>query len=208
MAFTVTFPTNEPLPDVDALSDWLTTQGEPFERDGPSTLALRALPVRLIVDDAGIQAPLDLSPDTSLTRLVRLVFDLSVRLGGDVRLAGAGETTRADLWLRLADEQDRLRIVQALERATAHGHADEVVRGLWSVLGSLGHGRDLRWDAARRRIVDMLDVGGPDGLPVEEAAWHDADASEGDTVAVPVSGDLHILAWRWLGEAWPSLRTA
>ena len=49
VAFTVTFPTNGPLPDPAAIADWLTEQGEPFDEEAPHTLTLRALPVTLVM---------------------------------------------------------------------------------------------------------------------------------------------------------------
>lgn len=204
MAFTISFRRQSPPPALDEIAAWLTEQGEPFEADGEDVLALRALPVRLVVDEH-IRAQVDLSPATPLTRLVRVIFDLSVTLGADVKLVGAGALTRPLLWLRFADEQDRQRIAAALTNADdTHAH-DDVRQGFWQLLGALGNGRDLRWDAAREAVVEMLEVGAPDGIPLEQAAWHDADASPGDVVSVPVTGDLHVVAWRWLSEAWPSL---
>ena len=44
---------------------------------------------------------------TALSKLVAVLFDLSGWLGSDVQLESA--VTRAGLWMRLADEQDRLR---------------------------------------------------------------------------------------------------
>ncbi len=205
MAFTVSFRRQGPRPAAEALSEWLTEQGEPFEADGDDVLVLRALPVRLVVDEH-IRAHVDLLPATPLTRLVRVLFDLSVHLGADVRLVGSGDITRPGLWLRFADEQDRQRIAAALGEADETHHHDDVRRGFWQLLGALGNGRDLRWDASRGAIVEMLEVGSDDGISVEDASWHDAEASAGDTVAVTVAGDLHIVAWRWLSEAWPSLR--
>lgn len=207
MAFTVTFPTTAPQPDLDQLASWLTEQGEPFTQDGPDTLALKALPLTLVHGDP-VRAQVDLGPTASLSRLVRVLFDLSVRLGADVRLAGVGEVNRPELWLRFADEQDRLRIADALHKAAAHNTRDEVLSAFWSILGSVGGGRDLRWDAQRERIVEMMEVGGDDGISVEHAAWHQEGAQVGDTVGVPVVGDVHILAWRWLSEAYPSLTDA
>jgi len=204
VAFTISFRRQTPPPALDEIAAWLTDQGEPFEADGEDVLVLRALPTRLVVDEH-IRAQVDLSPATPLTRLVRVLFDLSVHLGADVRLVGAGGVTRPMMWLRFADEQDRQRIAAALSNADdTHAH-DDVRKGFWQLLGALGNGRDLRWDATREAIVEMLEVGASDGIAVEAAAWHDAEASPGDTVAVPVAGDMHIVSWRWMSEAWPSL---
>lgn len=203
MAFTVMFRSQAPSPPRSALEAWLTDQGEPFEAAG-GELSLRALPIRLVVDE-GVRAHLDPTPTCPLTRLVRVVFDLSVHLGADVRLVGSGPVTRASLWLHLADEQDRQRIAAALEEADRNHPQDDVRAAFWSLLGALGDGRDLRWDASRAAIVEMRDVGGDGGLTVEEASWHNADAAIGDTVPIQVGGAVHILAWRWLSEAWPSL---
>lgn len=205
MAHTISFPTTSPLPSPEDLASWLTEQGEAYESDGSDVLGLKGLPVRLLHTGEAVRAQVDVTPTTPLSRLTRLLFDLSVRLGADVRLVGVGEVGRPSLWLRLADEQDRLRIAGALARATAHSHPDDVLRGLWGVLGALGSGRDLRWDGNRQHIVEVKEVGAPDGISVEEAAWHDDQAEPGDAIALPVSGDLHIVAWRWLQEAHPSL---
>jgi hypothetical protein len=208
LAFTVSFPTSGPLPEVGDLASWLTEQGEPFEQDGPETITLRGLPVRIVHEGDAIRAQLGLTPAVPLTRLVRLLFDLSVRVGADVRLAGVGEVTRASLWLRLADEQDRLRLADALAQAASSSHRDEIFHELWSILASLGQGRDLRWDAAAQRIVELKEVGAPDGISVDEAAWHADRPVPGDQVPVPVGGQLHLVAWRWLAEAWPNLMEA
>ena len=205
MAFTVTFPTQGPLPEPEVLADWLEERGEALITEGSDTLALQAIPLRLVADDQGVRAHLDLTPTASVSRIVRVLFELSVRLGADVKLAGAGQLNRPGLWLRLADEQDRLRIADALGRAASMNQGDEARHALWSLLGAIGSGRDLRWDEQRSRVVELKEVGAENGLTVEEAAWHDAEAAEGDTVGVPVHGDVHILAWRWLSEAYPSL---
>ncbi|MCB9682026.1 MAG: hypothetical protein H6733_11230 [Alphaproteobacteria bacterium] len=201
----MTYPTSAPLPGLDALASWLTEHGEAFDRQGPDVLELRALPLRIVHGGDGVRAQVDLTPTVPLSRLTRLLFDLSVRVGADVRLVGVGQVNRPSLWLRFADEQDRLRVAAALAKAAAQSHRDDILKAMWSVLGTLGGGRDLRWDATRERIVEMREVGSPDGISVEDARWHDAEVSPGDTVAVPVSGDLHILVWRWLADAWPSL---
>lgn len=205
VAHTITFPTSGPLPSLDDLAGWLTEQGEPHQEDGPDQLSLRSLPLRLVHDGRSVRAQLDLQPTTPLSRLTRVVFDLSVRLGADVKLVGAGEVTRPAMWLRLADEQDRLRLAAAIDKAGDVDKRDQVLTGLWSLLGSIAPGRDLRWDLTRAQIVEIKEVGAPGGISVEEASWFDADASTGDAVAVPQSGDVHVLAFRWMSEAYPSL---
>lgn len=205
MAFTLSFPTSGPIPGPKDLAAWLTAQGEPFEQEGTGVLQLRALPMRLVHTGTDIQAQVDVTPTVPLSRMNRLLFDLSMRLGADVRLVGVGEVNRPELWLRLANEQDRMRIAAALDKAAHHNNRDEILRAFWSILGSLGPGRDLRWDTRRDCIVDVQEVGAADGITLEDARWHDANVSTGDTVSVPMGGDLHILAWRWLSEAWPSL---
>lgn len=209
MAFTLTFPTAGPLPGPAEIAGWLTEQGEAFEEEGPGVLLLRAIPLRVVFSESGqIQGQVDLRTATPLSRVVRLVFDLSMRLGADVRLAGVGEVQRTALWLRLADEQDRLRIARALVAADEHSKRDEIHTHLWRMLSTLAAGRNVRWDGDRRALVELKEVGAADGISLEEAAWLTETPSAGDTVAVPVEGDMHILAWRWLSEAYPSLATA
>ena len=165
------------------------------------------LPVRLVVspDDASMQAQIEVTANAPLVRLVDLMFSLSIKAGADVRLAGEGAVTRAELWMRLTDEQDRIRIAEALRRASERGSAEEVLNRLWAVLAMLAPGRDIRWDAAHERIVELREVGEPGGISLEEAAWHQSDASMGDVIPVPVRGYLHMLAWRWFSEAYPGL---
>ena len=109
MAFTVTLHTVGPVPPLDDLGRWLTEQGEPYEREGLQTLSLRALPVRLLVDEERnvVQAQVDINPTLPLMRLVDLLFDLSVLAGADVRLAGQGEVTRPALWIASLRSQRR-----------------------------------------------------------------------------------------------------
>lgn len=201
----LTYPTVGPVPDVGAISTFLVEHGEPFEVDETGVLVLRALPVRVVVDD-GVRVHVEITDDVPLTRLVLLLAELGAQLRAEIRLAGVGVVERADLWLRFADLQDRLRIVLALARAEAVAvDRDDVLRGLWSLLVSLGDKRDLRWDPHRLAIVEVRGVGTPGGLTPAEAAWHDASVGVGDTVAVPIETDMHIVAWRWLNEAWPNL---
>ena len=207
MAFTVTFPTSGPPTPVSTLSEWLTERGEPFVAEGEDTLALRAVPVRFVASqqNTSLQAQLEVVPNLALTRLVDTVFEISKRAGADVNLAGHGPQTRAQLWMRLADEQDRLRIALALRQSREHGNADEVHKRLWRTIACLRPGRDDRWDVTGERVVELVEVG--DAVSVEEARWHAPDPKEGDTIAVPVVGHVHCLVWRWLSEAYPGLTT-
>ncbi|MEZ4241415.1 MAG: hypothetical protein R3F59_35745 [Myxococcota bacterium] len=205
MAFTITFPTTEPPTPVATLADWLTEQGEPFVAEGDEVLALRAMPVRFVASqkDASLKAQLEVVPDLPLTRLVDTLFEVSIRAGADVNLAGYGAVTRPGLWLRLADEQDRLRIARALGRAREHGNADGVHKRLWALIAAMRRNHDDRWDAAQERIVERVEVG--EAVSVEDAAWHVDDPKPGDTIGVPVSGFLHSRVWRWLSAAYPGL---
>jgi hypothetical protein len=205
VAFTITFPTTGPSPALDAIAQWLVAAGEPFDEEGTGTLALRAVPVRLVLRKGELQAWVDMTPDAPLARMVDLLFAVSMEAGTDVRLVGTGDVSRPQLWVRLADEQDRSRIARALERAEVHGNVAEVLSQLWAVLAEVGRGRDLRWDSAARRVVELVEVGVPGGLPTEEAHWLAEDAHTGDLVARPVDGALHLLLWRWLSEAYPGL---
>ena len=209
MAFTITFVGSGTVPARSDLETWLTEQGEPFEADTPTTLQLRALPMRLVAaPDQSLMAQFDVTETAPLTRMVDVLFEISVRAGADVRVAGAGEISRQALWIRLADEQDRLRIAAALLRANEHGNREDVVQRLWAVVAALRPDRDWRWDVQRERVVELRDVGGPDGIPVEEARWHRDDLRTGDVVAVPVEGFVHTLVWRWLSEAYPGIAEA
>lgn len=207
MAYTVTFPVTGRCPPIEDVGAWVTERGEPFDQEGPHTLQLRALPVRIVVnpDADQFQAHVDITASAPLARLVDLLFALSNRAGTDVRLAGVGPVGRPALWLRLADEQDRRRIAKAVALADEQGRKDEVVRGLWSVIQAAAPGRDIRWDAGRERIVELKEVGGADGISMEEAAWHVEDPGPGDVVALRVDGHPHVVAWRWLSQAHPRL---
>ncbi|MBT3218160.1 MAG: hypothetical protein HN348_03645 [Proteobacteria bacterium] len=208
MAFTVTFPTAGQPPVSARVAEWLTERGEPFEQEGPQILSLRALPVRLLVgDESGpLRAHLEVTPNARLTRVIELLFALSFLAGADVKLVGTGAVTRAELWMRLADEQDRQRVANAIERAGEHGNQDNVINRLWRVIASLRPDRDDRWDLQRKRIVEFREIGEPGGITVEEAAWHTDEPESGEVVALPVEGEyLHTLAWRWLSEAYPGL---
>jgi hypothetical protein len=205
LAFTVTFPTGGQQLIPEDLSSWLTEHGEPYDVEGAGDFTLRALPVRLVVAPT-MQAQLDVSCTTRLSRLVDLLFSLSNRAGADVKLVGKGAVTRSSLWMLLADEQDRLRIGDSIERAAEHGNQDEVLNRLWRIIASLRPQCDDRWDAARKTIVRLREVGTPDGISVEDAAWHTDEPAVGDVVALPVPNEhLHTLAWRWLSETYPGL---
>ena len=191
------------------VAGWLTDRGEPFDSEGPSTVALRAMPVRFVVspEQEALQAHVDVTATVPLTRLVDMIFGISVEAGADVRLTGSGEVTKAALWMVLADEQDRLRIAETLERAKEHGNIDEIMRRMWAVVSVLRPNCDDRWDMQTRRVVQMKEVGVEGGLSVEEAQWHAENPVPGDVVTVPVDGAVHIhsLTWRWLAEAYPGI---
>lgn len=207
MAFTVTFPTARPLCAVDELAEWLTDRGEPFQAD-PQGITLRALPMRFVVgaEQESLQCQIDVTSSMPVTRMIDVIFDVSVRAGADVHLAGAGQLSRAFLWMRMADEQDRVRLAESLLRAESSSNRDEIVRRLWGVLAAARIGHDDRWDATQERVVELVEVG--ESISVEEAAWHADAPAVGDVVAVPVKGMLHCLAWRWLSEAYPGIAEA
>jgi len=205
MAFTVTFPSTSPPPPVKELGVWLTDRGEPFQPDGEDCVALRALPIRFVASPghASLKAQVDITSRSSVSRMVDVLFDVSVRAQADVVLAGVGEVNRPRLWMHLSDDQDRVRIAEALSRAREHGQHDEIHKRLWSIIAVQRPGHDDRWDAQQERIVELVEVG--DGIGLEQAAWHAEDPSLGDVIAVPVHGSLHILVWRWLSEAYPGI---
>src|SRR5688572_28685361 len=100
VAFTVTFRSSEPPTPAPTLAEWLTERGEPFAPEGDDTLVLRALPVRfLTTPSSSLQAQIEVVPNLMLTRLVDTLFEVSVRAGTDVHLAGHGPVTRPELWL-------------------------------------------------------------------------------------------------------------
>ncbi|MEN0064857.1 MAG: hypothetical protein AAGA48_22115 [Myxococcota bacterium] len=205
MAFTVTFPSTSPPPPLDTLGEWLTERGEPFAVDGDDSVTLRALPVRFVASpaNASLKAQLELTSSTALTRMVDVLFEVSVRAQADVMLAGFGQVNRSSLWMRLSDDQDRIRIAGALGRAREHGQHDEIHKRLWSVIAVQRPGHDDRWDAQHERIVELVEVG--TGISLDEAAWHAETPEAGDVIPVPVHGALHILVWRWLSEAYPGI---
>jgi hypothetical protein len=187
--FTVTFPASGPPASVDELGGWLTARGEAFVvEDG--LLALRALPLRFATARRkALEAVVEVNESVPLSRLVDVLFEISVRAGSDVNLVGHGPIGRAELWLRLADEQDRLRIAAALERARIHNQHDDIHHRLWAVVASLRPDHDDRWDTREQRIVELEDTG-----------------KEGEAVPVPITAQgLHCLTWRWLSEAYPGI---
>jgi hypothetical protein len=194
---------SRPRPTAAELERWLTEWGEPCAVENP-IVALRAVPARFEVGmERPVRAEVTIGPRTPISRLVAVLFDLSAWLGSDVCLEG-GALTRAALWWHLADEQDRLRLATALDRAQDHGNRDEVLQRLWAFLSVIHPGQDLRWDAALRRVVQMLEVG--DEVSTEEARHFRADARTGEVVGRPVGArGLHILAWRWLNDAYPGI---
>ncbi|TNE86858.1 MAG: hypothetical protein EP330_19810 [Deltaproteobacteria bacterium] len=205
MAFTALFRTRGPVPPPDDVADWCVQLGEAFDRESSDTIQLRALPVRVVVLEDSMKASLEIDARVPLERLVDFLFEVSSRAGSDVHLAGEGAMTRPQMWMRLADEQDRQRIVGALDRAEEHGNSLEVVRRLWGVLAATRPGMDIRWDNVRKTIVALKEVDEPGGISLAEASWLVEDITVGDVIAVPVAGYLHILAWRWLSEAYPHL---
>ena len=205
MAFTLTFPTTAELPDADAIADFLRQRGEPLELLEGGTVQLRALAMRFEVEPDVVRAHLDVPPEAPLTRVVDLLFDLSIFLGADVRLTGTGEVSRGRLWMALADEQDRARIAKALERASDLGKLEDVGKKLWQIVSAVRPGCDDRWDREAGQIVELKEVGATDGISLADAAWHADDPEVGDVIPVPVEGSVHTLAWRWLSEAYPGL---
>jgi hypothetical protein len=196
----IALQTSGELPATQAMTSWLTEQGEPFTLED-DRIVLRALPVSVEpegVHELGVQVVLTFT--TPVMRAVDLIFDLSVLAGADVVVA-EDRTNRAGLWLRLADEQDRMRIAMALALAKERGSADEVLRRLWAVLHSLHPQQDVRWSAEVEAIVRLEEVGAPDGVPLEAAG----DRQIGDLVPRRLPGAPHLLVWRWLSEAYPSL---
>jgi len=203
VSISLEFRTGRPVASVAEVADWFLNQGEPCEPQGPTTIALLALPVHLILHPHRMEAQIDLTPKVPLHRLVRVMADLAIQLGAETvfheRTMG-----RSELWLVLAEEQDRMRIQDALDRAEALHCRSEVLTQLWQLLGAMGQGRDLRWDLSSHRIIEFVDTG-----PL------DATEDTVDTVTTQAPGPLrplqpfeqaHITAWRWLSEAWPNLR--
>lgn len=208
MAFTVTFPTSAELPSASAVAEWIRQRGEPLDELPEGCLQLRALDLRVERDDERVRALITVTIQLPLTRVVDLLFDLSIFLGADVRLTGVGEVSRGALWMRLADDQDRSRIASALLRANGVGRMEEVGKRLWQVVSAVRPGCDDRWDQQHERIVELKEVGAVDGISLGDAAWHTDEPAAGDVIPVPVEGSIHTLAWRWLSEAYPGLAEA
>lgn len=190
-------------PDLAEISASLAAMGEAFELGGPDepgVIHLRALPVVLRRTERDLSAEIALTPSVPIARLLALIYDLALQLGGEVTLDGASPTERAAAWLCFADDQDRLRIARAIDRA--EGRAEEVLRGLWDILVVLGQGRDLRWHPREARIVEV--DRGELGLEDEPTLSEEEVMDPLLTVREAAPG-THILAWRWLTEAWPAL---
>ena len=207
MATTVSFPTSGSQPPIDDVASWLTENGEPFAQEGLESLALRAVPITLVFrDDAALRAHLDLTSSAKVDRMVQVLYDLALLVGADVCVAETGKITRGELWLRLSDEQDRMRIAEALQRADAMGRLGAVSTAMWGVLVAAVPGRDVRWDTTRQSVVELLEVGAEGGISLEEAAWHAEAPSPGDIIARPLTGgQSHLVLWRWLHESHPSI---
>lgn len=199
MSFRVAFRSTTPPAGPRDLVAWLTQVAEPAAEDADGVV-LRALPARFTLQPFAVDVTLH--EWTPLSRLVDVLFDVASQAGADLDLGGK-VVNRSDLWLVLAEEQDRLRTATALRRAREHGNADEVHRRLWAVLASLRPGSDSRWDAHSERVVELLDVG--EQVSVEQARELLEGAAMGDVVQQPVAGPIHILLWRWLSEVWPGL---
>ncbi len=199
MPFRVLFRTTTPPAQLRDLVAWLTEAAEPSAEDGGG-VSLRALPARFGLQPFAVDV--EVHEWTPLVRLVDVLFEVASRAGADLDLGGK-VVNRSDLWLLLAEEQDRRRIATALKRAKERGNSDEVYRRLWAVLASIRPGHDNRWDATLERVVELLDVG--EQVSVEQARAFEEDAVTGDVVQQPVEGPIHILLWRWLSEAYPGV---
>ncbi len=200
MGFFVSFRTSTPPAALRDLVAWLTEVAEPSTEE-VDAVVLRALPARFVLGPP-FAVELEVHEWTPLGRLVDVLFEVASRAGADLDLGGK-VVNRSDLWLVLAEEQDRLRIANTLRRARERGNADEVHRRLWAVLASLRPGTDNRWDATLERVVELLDVG--EQVSVEQAREIEEDAVTGDVVQQPAPGPIHLLLWRWMSEAYPGL---
>ena len=213
MAYTVSFPTSGSQLPIDDVAQWLTENGEPFTREGPESLVLRAVPVTLLVRETGTRrAHVDVTAAVKLARMVEVLYEFALLSGSDVCLAEEGKMTRGQLWLRFSDEQDRMRIAEALKRADAMGRLTTISQAMWGVLAATLPGRDVRWDTGRECVVELLEVGAdsdnPGGISTEDAAWHTEEPKAGDVIARPIEpGYSHTVLWRWLSETHPSIAT-
>jgi hypothetical protein len=185
----ITFPSLLPAPTADRLGAWLAQRGEPCVVDS-SRVSLRALPVVFQAPDGtgNLTARVALTADLPITRLIDVLFDVSLLVGADVHLVGYGEVSRAWLWLSMIDEVDRMRLADAVRRAEEHGNKEDVLQRLWALSSTLCPGCDVRWDAARMRFVELHEETGDNRL-----------------VPVPADRMLHVVAWRWLCDAWPAV---
>ncbi len=185
MSLRLTLHTAGPMPPLSALQEWLTERGEAYERDG-DRVRLLALPVVVeALDEATFSVVLSIAGGTPLVRLVDLVFELSLVTGSDVS-ERERRMSRSELWLRVADEQDRLRIASAMKLAEDRGNLDDVARRVWAILNALRPGRDVRWSSQDESIV-----------------WVSEDGTTRE--AVDPSDRMHLVIFRWLSEAHPSL---
>ncbi len=210
MAYTVSFPTSGSQTPIDDVATWLTENGEPFTQEGPEALTLRAVPVTIVFrEDSILRAHVEVPASVKLDRMVEVLYDLALLIGADVCLADTGKVTRGELWMRLADVQDCKRVAEALQRADAMGRLANISRAMWGVLVASMPGRDVRWDTQRECVVELLEVGVEGGISIAEAAWHAEEPVVGDVIARPVTaGHPHLILWRWLQEAHPSVANA
>lgn len=173
-------------PGVEALADWLIEQGEVCTvTDGGITV--RGVPVVITPGGSALHVRIAVDGQAPMSRISRLVFALSVLAGGDVLLDGLTELSQPQLWWHLAEEQDRFRLAAAIDAGAQHEHGREMLLALWSHVAAICPGADVRW--RRDRLVE---------IQVDPA-----DTEREFEVPVPVG--THVLAYRWLAAAWPSL---
>lgn len=182
---TLTLTSRVALPSVAAIASWLTDSGEPVLVEG-RRISLRALGAHLVAEEGLLVAHIDLTASTPVVRLVDLLFDLSSHIGSDLHDVARKPVTRPTVWFELAAEQDRIRVGAALARSLEHGVRQVMVQRLWALGASLFPNRDVRWDAASARFVEVVDEG---------------------PVCRPLADDraANVLAWRYLSEAWPGV---
>lgn len=187
--YTLSFPSGAGGCTMQQVENCLRERGESYAPGNDGELALRSLPLSLrIAPDTGVlNAQAEVTSAVPLARMIDVLFDLSVQVGGDVVLDNAGAVRRADLWVLWSDEQDRVRLGAALQRASEHSNSDEVHRRMWAILSALNENGDVRWDAKNMRVVRVGDV-----VPGRSA----------------VAGNIHSLLWRWLSETYPGIAEA
>jgi hypothetical protein len=173
-------------PDIATLDRWLTEQGE-VSTPTDTGVRIRGVPVEITAGGSALRVEIAVEPYAPMSRISRLVFELSVLLGGDVLLDGLTELTQPQLWWHLAEEQDRRRLSAAIEAASQHEHRQEMLNGLWAHVAAVCPGADVRWRHDR-----LLEVQVDPMNPERE-------------FEVPVPVGTHVLAFRWLAAAWPSL---